>query len=165
MSLQTEMQATLLTLTSAASAKNMSEADYLDYLFSLIEGGGATTDVDAVISAATTASRSLAVTELGVRKTAAVAIATGSTAASAALPAAKLVVIDSAASSGGSATETLTFTGMLGTDTILALTQKVVGANSVALRAFGSPATNTLSVTFTGDPGASAIVRALVKKA
>lgn len=81
------------------------------------------------------------------------------------LDAAKLVTIDSAASAGGSASETLTFTGLAVGDTILALTPKTVGANAAALRAFGTVAANQLPVTFTADPGAGAVVRALVLKA
>lgn len=78
---------------------------------------------------------------------------------------ATITTYDSGASSGGSATESLTFTGMDSTDTILALTPKTAGANAAAIRAFGSPGSNSLSVTFTADPGANAVVRALVKKA
>jgi len=81
------------------------------------------------------------------------------------LDASKLAVIDSDVSVGGNATESLTFTGMLGTDTILALTGKTAGANAVAVQAFGAPGADALSVTFTGDPGAGAVVRALVLRA
>lgn len=76
-----------------------------------------------------------------------------------------VTTIDSAASAGGNATEALTFTGLASGDTILALTGKTAGANSASIRAFGTPGTNSLSVTFTADPGAAAVVRALVQKA
>lgn len=81
------------------------------------------------------------------------------------LDAAKLVTIDSAASVGGGVTEALTFTGMLATDTVLALTGMTAGANAAAVNAFGAPGVDSLSVTFTADPGAGAVVRALVLRA
>jgi hypothetical protein len=125
MSLQTEMQTTLLTLTSAASAKNMSESDYLDLQFFLIEGGGATTAVDAIITAATGASLSLAATELTARKTAAVAVAAGSTAAAAALPSASFTA---AAVTGKLLTGYVSGAGTVAaTDTILQGVNKLNG--------------------------------------
>lgn len=66
--------------------------------------------------------------------------------------------LTSAASAGGSPTETLTVTGLAVGDTILSVTPKVVGANAAAVRAFGTAALNSLSVTFTADPGAGATV-------
>lgn len=72
-----------------------------------------------------------------------------------------IVVIDSAASSGGSATETMTFTGLLATDTILALTLKAPGSSG-GLIGFANQANDALDVSFDVDPGADAVVRAAV---
>jgi hypothetical protein len=73
---------------------------------------------------------------------------------------------DSTALSGGSgATRTLTVTGLAVGDTVLAVTPRVAGANAASVRAFGSPSANSLSVTFTADPGDAAVVRVLVLKA
>lgn len=80
------------------------------------------------------------------------------------LNSADLVSYDSNASTGGSATESLTVTGLEATDTILSVSQKTAGANSTAQIAYGSPGAGTLSVTWTGDPGAGSIIRVLVKK-
>jgi hypothetical protein len=72
---------------------------------------------------------------------------------------------DSAVSTGGSATEALTFTGLAAADTVLALFIKTKGANSVSIVGTGTQSANTLSVTFSADPGANAVLRALVSKA
>jgi len=72
--------------------------------------------------------------------------------------------LDSDASAGGNPTESLTVTGLLGTDTILSVSQRVAGANNTAITAFGSPGVGTLSVSWTADPGAGAIVRVLVRR-
>jgi len=75
-----------------------------------------------------------------------------------------IVTYDSAASAGGSTSETLTVTGLAVGDVILAASQRVVGANASALSGFGTVALNSLPVTFTANPGAGAIVRVLVRK-
>jgi len=79
--------------------------------------------------------------------------------------AAKLVVYTSGASVGGSASETLVVTGLLSSDTILAVTQKVAGANATALVAHGVPASDALPISWTADPGAGSVVEVYVKKA
>ena len=69
-------------------------------------------------------------------------------------------VLTSAASAGGSATESLTVTGLATTDTILAVSQSTAGAGSgKTLIAYGSPAANALSCTWSADPGAGAVVK------
>ena len=78
--------------------------------------------------------------------------------------AAKLIAYDSAASLGGGVSETVTVTGLGVSDTILAVSQKTAGANGTAPIAFGSPALNSLSVTWTANPGAGAVLRVYVKK-
>ena len=75
----------------------------------------------------------------------------------------KIVSILSAASAGGAASESLTVSGLLATDTILAVSQSVAGANGTAVSAFGAPGAGSLSVTWTGDPGVGAKVLVLVK--
>lgn len=75
-----------------------------------------------------------------------------------------LVNYDSAASAGGSGSESLTVTGLAVGDTILSATQRVAGANGTAITAFGTVSANTLPVTWTANPGAGAIVRVLVRK-
>lgn len=78
-----------------------------------------------------------------------------------------LVKYDSAASSGGAATEQLTVTGLAVADEILSVTQKVKGANGTALIAWtdGSRTVNKLDVEWTANPGANAVVRVLARKA
>lgn len=77
----------------------------------------------------------------------------------------KLVVYESAVSVGGGVTESMTVTGLLGTDTVLAVTGSVKGANAAAVNAFGAPGAGALSVTFTADPGAGMKVKVFVLKA
>lgn len=77
----------------------------------------------------------------------------------------KTVFYDSSGTGGGSPTEVLTVTGLEATDTVLAITMKDEGDNSVAVRAFAPPGSGTISITFTADPGANANVRILVRKA
>lgn len=67
-------------------------------------------------------------------------------------------VLSSASAGGMGATETLTVAGLLTTSTILAVSSSVAGANSLAIVAFGTPGSGTLSVTWTADPGAGAQV-------
>lgn len=71
----------------------------------------------------------------------------------------------SAVSAGGNATETMTVTGLLTTDDILAVTQAVDGAGAATgILAYGNAtgqaaANNALSVTWNADPGAGARVK------
>ena len=71
----------------------------------------------------------------------------------------------SSATAGGSATATLTVTGLGANDEILAVTPVASGANAAAIRSLGAQAANSLVVVFTADPGAGATVRVLVLKA
>lgn len=79
-----------------------------------------------------------------------------------------VTVINSAASAGGNATETMTVTGLLTTDTIVSVDQFVKGAGTyTGPVAFGNAsgnaaANNALSVTFDADPGAGAKVKVAV---
>lgn len=76
----------------------------------------------------------------------------------------KLVSYSSNVSVGGLATESMTITGLQATDTILSVDQSVAGANNTAITAFGAPGADTLSVTWSADPGAGAVVKVLVLK-
>jgi hypothetical protein len=72
--------------------------------------------------------------------------------------------LDSAASVGGAATETLTVTGLLTTDDIKAVTQFQKGASGTALIDFGDAngqcsVAGQLLAEWTGNPGAGAKVR------
>ena len=71
----------------------------------------------------------------------------------------------SAASAGGAATEAMTFASLEATDTILAVTQKTPGANSVAIIGYGTPGAGSMNITWTADPGAGAVVEIFVLKA
>lgn len=81
------------------------------------------------------------------------------------------VVINSAASSGGAATETYTVTGLLTTDTIQAVTQFVDGAGAaVGILSYGgatgnAAADNALAVVYNADPGANAKIKVVVSRA
>ncbi len=77
--------------------------------------------------------------------------------------------LNSAASSGGAVGETLTVTGLLTTDTLLGVTQYVVGGNASALSGWGGATgvcsvADQLPVTFTVNPGAGAKVRVLFSR-
>jgi hypothetical protein len=74
------------------------------------------------------------------------------------------VVYECGVSVGGAATEALTCTGLATTDTILAVTQRVQGANAVAVSGYASLVANGLTVRWTANPGAGAVVRVTVQK-
>ena len=76
-----------------------------------------------------------------------------------------LVSLDSDAGSGGAAQEALVVTGLLATDVILAVSQRVKGANNLPLLSFGSPVADELTCDWSADPGAGSIVRILVVRA
>lgn len=67
-------------------------------------------------------------------------------------------LLSSAASAGGAATEALTVTGLLTTDLILAVTQRVDGANSLPLLGWSTQIANGITGVWSADPGAGAIV-------
>jgi hypothetical protein len=77
--------------------------------------------------------------------------------------------LDSNASAGGAATETMTVTGLLTTDTIRAVSQFVKGANGTATIAYGNASgavtvANQLPVEWTANPGAGAKVRVAIQR-
>lgn len=74
------------------------------------------------------------------------------------------ILVFTSAAGGGGATEVMTLTGFLATDTILAVTQKTPGANSLPLLGYSTPATNALTAIFSADPGAGAVIIVSVKR-
>ena len=74
---------------------------------------------------------------------------------------------DSAASAGGAASEAYTVTGLAAADEILSVSPLTKGANAVYIRQWTDTgrSVNTLTVEYSGDPGAGAKVRVLARKA
>lgn len=77
---------------------------------------------------------------------------------------ASILVFTSAASAGGGATEALVVTGLLATDTVLSVSQKTPGANSLPLLGHSTLANNALTAIFSADPGAGAVIIVAVKR-
>jgi len=75
-----------------------------------------------------------------------------------------LLTIDCNASAGGAATEALTCTGLLLTDTILSVVQKTPGANSLPLLGWSTVIAGGLTGIWSADPGAGAVVMIAVKR-
>jgi len=73
-------------------------------------------------------------------------------------------VISSDAGAGGAATEAMTVTGLLATDTILAVTQRVDNGNSLPLLAHNTQINDGLTAEWSADPGAGAIIDVLVSR-
>lgn len=76
----------------------------------------------------------------------------------------QLSVISSDAGAGGAATEAMTVTGLLATDTVLAVTQRVDGANSLPLLGWNTQAADALTGVWSADPGAGAIIDVTIKR-
>lgn len=75
----------------------------------------------------------------------------------------KIAVVTCNAGAGGAATEVLVCTGLLTTDTVLAVTQKTSGANSLPLLGWSTLATNAITGIWSANPGAGSVVQVLVK--
>jgi hypothetical protein len=81
-----------------------------------------------------------------------------------------IIALNSAATAGGNATETLTVTGLtVATDSVLGISQYTDGAGAaVGILAYGTAGqptvNNQLSVTWNADPGAGALVRVVVSR-
>lgn len=75
-----------------------------------------------------------------------------------------IVVLTSTASAGGSATEAMVLTGLLTTDTIMAVTQKTKGANNLPLLGYSTQATNALTAIWSADPGVGAVIVVSVRR-
>jgi len=74
-----------------------------------------------------------------------------------------LFYLDSAAIGTGTSV-TATITGLLSTDIILGVWQRVANGGSVVPIAFGSPGSGTLPLTYAVTNGGSGIVRVLVQR-
>ena len=72
--------------------------------------------------------------------------------------AAKPQLLSSAASAGGGATEAMTVTGLLTTDVIISVTQRVKGANSLPLLGWNTQVADGITAVYSADPGAGAIL-------
>ena len=74
-------------------------------------------------------------------------------------------VYTSSAGAGGAATEAMTLTGLAAGDTILSVSQKTKGANSLPLLGWSTQAANALTGIWSADPGAGAVIMVVVLKA
>lgn len=79
-------------------------------------------------------------------------------------PGSTILVFNSTASVGGAAAEVVVVAGLLASDTILSVSQSVKGANNLPLLGFNTQALNALTVVYSADPGAGAIVKVAVKR-
>lgn len=75
-----------------------------------------------------------------------------------------ILAFSSNASVGGAASEALTVTGLLASDTILAVSQQTAGANNTAITSFSGLVNNGLTVGWTADPGAGAVVLVTIQR-
>lgn len=75
-----------------------------------------------------------------------------------------IFALDTAASLGGAATEAVTLTGALSTDSILGVSQKVKGANSTALNGFNTLIDNGITLSWTANPGANSVATVLLQR-
>jgi hypothetical protein len=76
----------------------------------------------------------------------------------------KILVFTSSATVGGAAAEALTVTGLLATDTIIAVTQSMVGASNLPLLYWSAQANNSLTGHWVGDPSIGATLLVAVKR-
>lgn len=74
------------------------------------------------------------------------------------------IKLTSAASGGGAAAETLAVVGLLATDELLAVTQRVPGATGAVLIGYVLDANAEIDLTWDVDPGAGAIVEVLIRR-
>jgi len=72
-----------------------------------------------------------------------------------------IVSLLSDAAAGGAGTEALTVTGLKATDTILSVSQSVVGANDLPLLSFDTQIDDGLTVNYSADPGAGSKILVL----
>lgn len=73
-------------------------------------------------------------------------------------------VYTTGAAAGGSATEALTATGLLSTDTVLSVTQRTPGANNLPLVGWSTLAKDSITGIWASDPGAGAVLDVQVKR-
>lgn len=75
-----------------------------------------------------------------------------------------MIALISSTSIGGAATEALTVTGLLASDTILSVTQQTSGAAVLPLLGWSNQINNSLTGIWSADPGAGAILIVTVKR-
>lgn len=71
---------------------------------------------------------------------------------------------NSSAGAGGAATEAMVVTGLLASDTILSVSQKTPGANSLPLLGWSTQANNSVTAIWSADPGAGSVILVAVKR-
>lgn len=76
----------------------------------------------------------------------------------------QILAFVSEAGIGGAATETYTVTGLLASDTILAVTPKVATTTSTWIMSIGAHANDSLPVTYAADPAVGGRVLVTVKR-
>lgn len=74
------------------------------------------------------------------------------------LAGAEVEKMSSTAGAGGAATAVMTVTGLLTTDIIVAVTQRVKGANNLPLLGWNTQAANAITAVWSADPGAGSII-------
>lgn len=72
--------------------------------------------------------------------------------------------LTSAASAGGGASEALAVSGLRASDEIVAVSQRVKGSLGAAMVAWNTQIADGLTVEWSADPGAGAIVEVLVRR-
>lgn len=77
---------------------------------------------------------------------------------------AQIITLQSEASSGGSATESMLIATLLATDVLKSIAIKTQGANPVNIVSQGEPQIGALEVTFDGDPGAGLVIEIVVER-
>lgn len=75
-----------------------------------------------------------------------------------------ILAFTSSASANTTASQTLTVTGLLSTDIILSVTQKTAGSNNLPLLGWTTVANNAITVQWSANPGAGAVVVVAVKR-
>lgn len=75
-----------------------------------------------------------------------------------------ILTFTSSAGTGGAATEVMTLTGILSTDTILSVSQKTPGANSLPLIGYSTLINDHLTAIYSADPGAGSVIVVTVKR-
>lgn len=76
----------------------------------------------------------------------------------------QILVLTSSAGAGGATTEAMTVTGLAVSDTILSVSQKTPGGNSLPLLGYSTQASNSLTAIFSADPGAGAVIVVAIKR-
>lgn len=76
----------------------------------------------------------------------------------------QLLTFTSAAGTGGAATEAMTLTGILSTDTIVSVSQMTKGLNSLPLLGYSTLANNSLTAIWSAAPGAGAVIVVTVQR-